>query len=107
MRPTDGMKFFCGIFGIDPRLDGVAVQLDLVLLQRQLFAEGDAQLPFDEIEAGDQLGDGMLDLQARVHLDEEHVLAVGHEFDGAGADIIHRAGGLSRGGADRLALRRH
>jgi hypothetical protein len=32
-------------------------------------------------------------------------LAVGDEFDGAGADIVHRAGRLARGGADRLALR--
>ena len=46
----------------------------------------------------------MLDLKARVHLDEEHFLAVGDEFDGAGADIIDRACGLARGGADRLAL---
>ena len=82
----------------------MAVQPDLILLQRQLFAEGDAQLPFDEIDTGDQLGHGMLDLQTRVHLDEEHVLAVGDELDGAGADIVHRAGRLSRGGADRLAL---
>ena len=93
------------VFRIDPRLDGVAVQSDLVLLQRQLFAERDAQLPFDQIDAGDQFGHGMLDLQAGVHLDEEHVLAVGHELDGAGADIVHRAGRLARGGADRLALR--
>ena len=79
------------VFRIDPRLDGVAVQPDLVLRQRQLFAERDPQLPFHEIDAGDQFGHGMLDLQARVHLDEEHVLAVGDEFDGAGADIIDRA----------------
>ena len=92
------------VLRIDARLDGVAVELDLILLQRQRLAEGDAQLPFDEVDAGDQLGHGMLDLEARVHLDEEHVLAVGDELDGAGADIVHRARRLSRGGADRLAL---
>ena len=92
------------IFGIDPRLDGVAVQSDLVLRQRQLFAERHAQLPFDQIDAGNQLGHGMLDLQAGVHLDEEHLLAVGDEFDGAGADIVHGGGRLARGGADRFAL---
>ena len=74
--------------------------------QRQPFAERHPQLPFDQIDARDQLGHGMLDLQARVHLDEEHVLAVGDELDGAGADIIDRAGGLARGGADRLTLLR-
>ena len=93
------------IFRVDPRLDRVAVQRDLVLLQRQRLAERDPQLPFDEIDAGDQLGHRMLDLQPRVHLDEEDVLAVGDEFDGAGADIVDRARGLARGGADRLALR--
>ena len=107
MRPTDGMKFLCGIFRIDPRLDGVAVQRDLVLRQRQLFAERHPQLPFDQIDAGDQFGHGMLDLQPRVHFDEEDVLAVGDELDGAGADIVDRGSRLARGGADRLALRRH
>jgi hypothetical protein len=31
----------------------------------------DEDLGADEIEAGDDLGDGVLDLDARVHLDEE------------------------------------
>ncbi len=97
-------KVLLRILSVDPRLDGVAVKLDLVLRQRQLFAECHAQLPFDEIDAGDQLGHGMLDLQPRVHLDEEHVLAVGDEFDGAGADILDRSSSFPRGGAHRLAL---
>ena len=40
------------------------------LRQRQRLAGGDAQLPLHQIEAGDRLGHRMLDLQARVHLDE-------------------------------------
>ena len=37
------------------------------------LAHGDAQLEFDEVEAGDHLGDGVLDLEPGVHLDEpEH-----------------------------------
>ena len=47
---------------------------DLILRQRQFLAERNPQLPFDEIDARDQFGDGMLDLKPRVHLDEEHVL---------------------------------
>ena len=46
----------------------------------------------------------MLDLKARVHLDEVHFLAVGDEFDSAGADIIDRGRRLARGGADDFAL---
>ena len=93
------------IFRIDPRLDGVAVELDLILVERQLFAERDAQLPFHEVDARDQLSHGMLDLKAGIHLDEEDVLAVGDELDGAGTSIVHRGSRLARGGAYRLALR--
>ena len=83
----------------------MAVQPDLALCQRQFFAERHAQLPLDEIDAGDQLGHGMLDLQAGVHLDEEHVPAVGDEFDGAGAEIVDGTGSLARRLANSLALR--
>ena len=48
----------------------------LVLRQRQLFAARHAQLPFDQILAGDLLGDRMLDLQPGVHF---------HEPDAVGA----------------------
>ena len=43
---------------------------DRVLRERQRLAGGDAELPFDEVEPGDRLGDGVLDLEARVRLDE-------------------------------------
>ena len=39
-------------------------------VQRQRLAGGDPQLPFDQVDAGDHLGDRMLDLQPRVHLHE-------------------------------------
>ena len=58
------------ILGVDARLDRVAVDRELVLRLRQRLAGRDAQLPFDEIEPGDHLGDRMLDLQPRVHLHE-------------------------------------
>ena len=50
-------------------------------LQRQRLAGGDAQLPFHQVEAGDRLGDRMLDLQAGVHL---------HEPDAVGAQALAR-----------------
>src|SRR5260370_8209142 len=46
----------------------------------------------------------MLDLQPCVHLDEEHIPAVGNKLDSAGTDIIYGSSCLARGGADRLAL---
>ena len=64
------------ILGVEPRLDRVAVDRQLVLRLRQLLAARDAQLPFDQVLAGDLLGHRMLDLQPRVHF---------HEPDAVGA----------------------
>src|SRR6185312_12301547 len=97
--PTDGGGVVAGgVFGIDARLDRVALDPDIGLGGGQLFAGSDAQLPFDQVEAGDHLGHRVLDLQAGVHLQEEEPVAVGHEFHGAGADIAHRLGGSDGGG---------
>src|SRR3954447_2919038 len=46
----------------------------------------------------------MLDLQPRIHLDKEHVLAIRDEFDGARADITDSGSGLARGRAYRVPL---
>ena len=51
-------------------------------------AGGDAKLLLDEVEPVDELGDRVLNLQARVHLQKEEVVRViarGNEFDGADA----------------------
>ena len=100
MVPARGQKSLVRVLGINARLDRMTIGGDLVLLQRQRLPHGDAQLPLHEIEAGDHLGHGMLDLQPRVHLDEIEAGRIGDELDRAGADIAH---GL-RGGARR---RRH
>ena len=39
-------------------------------VKEQRLALRDANLQVNEIEAGDQFGDGMLDLEARVHLEK-------------------------------------
>ena len=73
--------------------------------ERQGLPGGNAQLPLDQVEAGDHLGHRMLDLQPRVHLHEEGVLALHDELDRAGGDIADRArrgdGGLVQPGAQR------
>ena len=52
------------------------------------FAAGDAQLQLDEIETGDRFGDGMLDLQPRVHFHEIELAAlIEQEFQRARALI--------------------
>jgi hypothetical protein len=49
-------------------LDGVPVDPHVVLGEGRVLARGDAQLQLDEVDAGDQLGHAVLDLQAGVHL---------------------------------------
>jgi hypothetical protein len=51
------------IFGVNARLQGMAVDAQLLLGQRQRLAGGDLELPFDEVEAGDHLGHRVLHLQ--------------------------------------------
>ena len=71
-------------------------------VQRQRLAGGDAQLPLDQIEAGDHLGHRMLDLQPRVHLHEvEAAVGMGDELDRARADVADRLRRLDRGLAHR------
>ncbi len=50
-------------------------------------ARRDADLLDDEVDAGDHLGDGVLHLEPRVHLDEVELAALVEELDGADAAI--------------------
>ena len=102
-RSSGGQKATPGILRVDAGLDGVPNHGDVVLRDRQLLAGGDAHLQFDQIDAGDHLGDRVFDLQPGVHLHEEELVgAVGgdDELDGAGADVVHAARGIACGGAD-------
>jgi hypothetical protein len=93
-----------GILGVDARLDRVARDRKLLLRLRQRLAGGNAQLPLDEVDAGDHLGDRMLDLQPRVHLHEvEAAVGMGDELDRAGADVADRARRIDRGATHRRA----
>ena len=60
----------------------------------QRLARRDAELGLDQIDARDLLGDGVLDLDARVAFDEEifAALRADQELDGAGVHIA----GLAR-----------
>ncbi len=80
----------------------VAAGSDLVLRHRQRLAAGDADLPLDEIDAGDHLGDRVLDLEAGVHLEEEELAVLIDELDRAGVVVADGLGDLDRGLAHRL-----
>ena len=107
--PDAGQEAVGRVLGIEAGLHGPAVQFDLILFQRHRLACGDAELPLDQIDAGDLFGDRVFDLQPGVHLHEPDAVGleafggIGDEFDGAGALIVHRPRGLDGGVGDGLA----
>ena len=89
--------------GVDPALDRVAAQLDLLLGDGQRLAGGDQDLLADDVDPGDHLGHAVLDLHAGVHLEEEVLVADLHPLDRAGAAVADGGGGLGGDLADPLA----
>jgi hypothetical protein len=55
----------------------------------QLLAARDPDLDLDQVRARDLFGDAVLDLQARVHLEEEEVRVLDQELDRADAGVAH------------------
>ena len=85
------------VFGIDPAFDGMAPGLDLLLPERQGLSGGDFQLVPDQIEAGRDLGNGVLHLQPGVHFQEVEIpLPVQQKFYGSRIDIPRGPGGGHR-----------
>ena len=84
-----------GIFGGDTALDGVAPSGDVRLTLNVDFvgiegiAFGDEDLSLDNIDAGDQLGDGMFHLNPRIHFDEVVITVfINEKLDGAGTAVF-------------------
>ena len=79
-----------GVLAVDAELDGVRVRLGVGVVER--LAVGDAELLAHEVDAGDLLGDRVLDLEAGVDLEEADVaVRADEELAGAGADVAGRA----------------
>ena len=70
-QPGGRQEPLADILGVDPALDRVPAEHDVFLAHRQGLALRDQDLLAHEIEAGDELGDRVLDLDPRVHLHEE------------------------------------
>ena len=87
-----GEKAVLGVFGRDAALDRRPHRADRVLVAEadlrivESVALGDADLPTDDVDPGDLLGDGVLDLDPRIDLDEIEPVGVGidEELDRAG-----------------------
>ena len=87
MRPGDGREVAVGVLGVQPGLDGVADLARLGAVQPPAVRH--VQLQPDQVGAGGDLGDRVLDLQPGVDLEEGEQLFTGvvEELDGAGAAV--------------------
>src|SRR6267142_5210639 len=83
-----------GILGVDAAFDGVAGGNNRAGRTFHLFPGGNADLGLDQVHSRHKLGHRMLDLNARVHLDEiERSVLIHQKFDGSGigiADVLQR-----------------
>ena len=68
--------------------------------KRELLARGDADLLLHDVDAGDHLGHRVLDLHARVHLDEVELVVLVQELERARAAVVDLAAGLGAALAD-------
>src|SRR5581483_9555914 len=105
-----GREVLGGVLGVDAALDRVPAQPDVLLLDGQLLAGGGADAFLDDVDARGHLGHAVLDLHARVHLQEEvlswaFAIAGEQPLDRASADVADRARGLDADLADALAQR--
>src|SRR5262249_23364520 len=85
-RGHEGLR----VLGVDAALHGVAADLHVALAVGEALAAGDQQLRLHQVDAGDELGDRVLDLDAGVHLDEVELAVLVEELHGAGAAVADR-----------------
>ena len=94
--PGGGREPARRVLGVEADLDRMAPRGRRVALEPA--AGRDVQLERDEVGAGDDLGDGVLDLESRVDLHEGELLRgrLVEELDGGGAAVADAAGQLGR-----------
>ena len=76
-RPWRRQEAVRRVLGVDPALDRVPAEVEVLLAKARRLARRDEDLLADEVDPGDELGDGVLDLDARVHLEEPVVAFAG------------------------------
>ena len=103
-----GQEALRRVLGVEPGFDGVAPGRRGAGGHDRRVARGDADHGFDQVEAGDQLGHAVLDLQPGVDLEEVVLVVDGvdEELDGPHRPVAHRrgqqAGRLGQAGAQRV-----
>jgi hypothetical protein len=98
--PSRWQEIVGGVLGVETSFNGAATSVrtvadvseDFLLIHWQGLARGDAELPLHKIQTSDHLSDGMLDLEAGVHLAKIEVRGHGiyEEFHSPGAHISER-----------------
>ena len=103
MVPGEGMKPVAGFSALMRHSIECPRCTIGVLGERQRLTVGDAELLGDEVELGHHLGDAVLDLETRVHLEEPEVAVLVEHLDGAGVQVAAAERDLDRGLAHRGA----
>ena len=82
-----GREVAVGVLGVEAGLDGVSGLVRLLAVEAA--AAGHVDLRLDQVDVGGHLGDGVLDLESGVDLEERErpVARVVEELDGAGTDV--------------------
>src|ERR1700704_5132800 len=93
-----------GVLGIDSALDGVPLKLYIVLGEFEVGAGGHANLCENEVDVRDGFGDGMFDLDARVHFNEVELAILIEKLDGPNAEILQFTHCFRDGFANLAAL---
>ena len=103
MRPGRRQEAVVGILRVDAAFDGVPVRVPARSGSSvEPLASRDANLPSHQIDAGHHLGDRVLDLQPRVHLEEvEPAVLVEQKLDRAGIGVADGARDRGRRRRDR------
>ena len=91
------------VFGIDAALESMAFDVDVFLLVLQRQAAGNADLFLYDVHAGNQLGNGVFDLDAGVHFDKEEFAVLIQEFKRTCATVADTFAGVGTGFADFFA----
>ena len=92
------------VFGVDAAFEGMAFQNNVFLLVLQFLACRHAQLFLNDVHAGNQFGNGVLDLYAGVHFDKEKFAVFIQEFERSRTAVADAFAGFDAGFADFLAL---
>lgn len=77
----------------------MAVNAELALVgDGESLLAGDAELPFDEILSSDELGDGVFDLESRIHFHEIILVffEVEDELDSSSVEVAHSPSRIDR-----------